>query len=106
MNVRALSSPPVSLWCYFEEVEWEEICRWCQWGLISGACSPAHSQWTVVTLTQTTTPTASVRVNIHKGAFCFTAQPKQVVLQRLTPEGDSEFLCCEKSCSVKGLAIQ
>lgn len=55
------------------EVEWEEICRWCQWSPISGVCSPPNSQWTVVTPTQSTTPTASVRVNAHKVAFCFIA---------------------------------
>lgn len=38
-SVRALLSPPVSLRCYFEETEWEEICRWCQGSPFSGVSS-------------------------------------------------------------------
>lgn len=34
--LRVPLSPPTSLWCYVEEVEWEELCRWCRWSPFSG----------------------------------------------------------------------
>lgn len=34
----ALLSPPLSVWCYFEGVEWEETCRSCQESPFSGVC--------------------------------------------------------------------
>lgn len=76
MNVRALLSPALSLWCYSEEVGWEEICRCRPWGPISGVCSPPNSQWTVVTLTESTTPIAIVRDHVRGSAFSFIAQPQ------------------------------
>lgn len=58
-------STVMSTWCYFEEVRWEELCRWSQLDLISVVCRRPNSQWTVVALTDSSTHSVTVDFSFH-----------------------------------------